>query len=71
LRKWTSQADQKGQHIAYDALALNPYFHYFYGSIPPISEALLDIYFDVYLPMVNTAENTHSDNESVIAEDDA
>lgn len=50
-RKWNVQAQSKGGHEAYDALAINPYFHYFYADIPALTEAQLSVYFDVYLPM--------------------
>lgn len=54
-RKWETQAKQTSQHLPYDALAANSYFHYFFARVPPLSEALLNIYFDVYIPMLRAS----------------
>lgn len=52
VRKWEGQTEQKGNFLAYDALASNPYFDYFFNSLPQLNAKHLQIYFDVYLLML-------------------
>ncbi|WP_371194466.1 exodeoxyribonuclease V subunit gamma [Glaciecola sp. SC05] len=70
MRTWNSQAEQKGKHIPYDALALNPYFAYFYAGVPPLTAALLQIYFDVYVPMlVEPVSEEATDSDAAISQE--